>query len=39
MYVYGWSPSDVFAMKIDDFNFAVKHTLRVGKQLKKNRSR
>lgn len=39
MYVYGWTPSAVFALSIDDFNFAVKHTLRVGKQINKKRNR
>lgn len=39
MYVYGWTPDAVWGMTIDDFNFAVKHTLRVGKKLKKTRNR
>lgn len=35
MYVYGWTPSAVFALTLDDFAFAVKHTIRVGKEMKK----
>lgn len=35
MYVYGWTPSAVFGLSLDDFIFAVEHTVRVGKELKK----
>ncbi len=32
MHLYKWTPAQVYALTIEDFAFAVKHTLRIGKQ-------
>jgi hypothetical protein len=37
MHLYHWTPAQVFALTIDDFNFAVKHTARIARSLEKGR--
>lgn len=35
MHLYKWTPQQVYSMTLEDFAFAVKHTLRIGREQKK----
>lgn len=37
MHIYKWTPDQVFALSLDDFEFAVKHTVKAAKEARKAR--